>query len=63
MVNYWFTEFEFCCGGTSKSDAEYSGCSIEVATIETIENIHDIMWADQLMKVREILKAIGMSHG
>ncbi|CAH1966274.1 unnamed protein product [Acanthoscelides obtectus] len=44
-------------------DDEHSGGSVEVPTPETIEQIHDMVLADRRLKVREIVKAIGVSHG
>ena len=61
MVKKWFTEFH--CGRTSTIDAERSGRPIEVAIPETIEKIRNIMLADRRLKVREIVEAIGISHG
>ena len=43
--------------------AERSACPVEVTIPETIEKIHYMMLADQRLKVREIVKAIGTSHG
>ena len=54
---------EFCCGHTSTRDAESSGCPVEVATPKTIEKIHDMVLANWRLKVREIVEAIGISHG
>lgn len=61
MVKKWFTEFR--CGRTSTEDAERSGRPVEVSTSETIEKIHDMVLADRRLKVREIVEAIGISHG
>ncbi|EFN71643.1 Histone-lysine N-methyltransferase SETMAR, partial [Camponotus floridanus] len=61
MVKKWFTEF--CCGRTSTSDAERSGCPIGVTTSETTEKIHDMVFHDRRLKVREIVEATGISHG
>ncbi|QQP40773.1 Putative mariner transposase [Caligus rogercresseyi] len=61
MVKKWFTEFR--CGRTSTIDAERSGRPVEVATPETIQKIHDMVLADRRLKVREIVEAIGISHG
>ena len=61
MVNEWFTEF--CCGRTSTIDAERSGRPVEVATPATIEKIRNIVLADRRLKVRQIVEAIGISHG
>lgn len=54
---------EFYCGPINMSDAERSGLSNEVAIPQAIENITDMMLADRILKVREILKAILTSHG
>ncbi|QQP51330.1 Mariner transposase [Caligus rogercresseyi] len=61
MVKKWFKEFR--CGRTSTIDAERSGRPVEVATPETIQKIHDMVLADRRLKVREIVEAIGISHG
>jgi histone-lysine N-methyltransferase SETMAR len=61
MVKKWFTEFR--CGRTSTADAERPGRPVEVSTPETIEKIHDMVLADRRLKVREIVEAIGISHG
>lgn len=56
-----FTEYR--CGRTSKSDAESAVRSVEVATTETIERIHDVGLADRRLKSHEIAEGIGISHG
>ena len=61
MVKKWFTEFR--CGRTSTIDAERSGRPVEVAIPEIIENIRNMVLADRRLKVREIVEAIGISHG
>ncbi|XP_022822885.1 histone-lysine N-methyltransferase SETMAR-like [Spodoptera litura] len=61
MVKKWFTEFR--CGRTSTEDAKRSGRPVEVSTSETAEKIHDMVLADRRLKVREIVEAIGISHG
>ena len=61
MVKKWFTEFR--CGRTSTIDAERSGRPVEVAIPETIEKIRNMVLADRRLKVREIVEAIGISHG
>ena len=57
----WLTEFR-CCR-TSTIDAECSGRPVEVAIPETIEKIRNMVLADRRLKVREIVEAIGISHG
>ena len=57
----WFTEFR--CGRTSTIDAERSGRPVEAAIPETIEKIRNMLLADRRLKVREIVEAIGISHG
>lgn len=47
-------------GRTGTSEAELSGCSVEVATSETTEEIHDSVLA--VLRVREIVKLIGTLH-
>ena len=44
-------------------DAKRSGCPVKVVTPETIEKIHDMVLSDRRFKVREIVEAIGISHG
>ena len=61
MIKKWFTEFR--CGRTSTENAERSGRPVEVSTPETIKKIHDMVLADRRLKVREIVEAIGISHG
>ncbi|CAK1588256.1 unnamed protein product [Parnassius mnemosyne] len=61
MVKKWFTEF--CCGRTSTEDAERSGRPVEVSSPKTIKKIHDMVLADQRLKVQEIVEAVGISHG
>ena len=61
MVKKWFTEFR--CGRTSTIDAERFGRPVEVAIPETIEKIRNLVLADRSLKVRQIVKAIGISHG
>ena len=61
MVKKWFTEFR--CGRTSTNDAECSGRPVEVAIPETIEKIRNMVLTDRKWKVREIVEAIGISHG
>ena len=60
-VKKWFTEFR--CGRTSMIDVERSGRPVEVAIPETIEKIRSMVLADRRLKVREIVEAIGISHG
>ena len=59
--NKWFTGFH--CSRTSTRDAEHSECQVEVATPKTIEKIHDMVFTNQRLKVREIVEVIGISHG
>ena len=61
MVRKWFTELR--CGRTSTIDAERSGRPVEVAIPETIEKNRNMVLADRRLKVREIVEAIGISHG
>ena len=61
MVKKWFTEFR--CGRTSTIDAEHSGRPVEVAIPEAIEKIRNVVLADRRLKAREIVEAIGISHG
>ena len=59
MVKKWFTEFR--CGTI---DAERSGRPVEVAIPETIEKFAIWCWRlDRRLKLREIVEAIGISHG
>ena len=61
MLTKWFIEFR--CGRTSTIDAERAGRPVEIAMPETIEKIRNMVLADRRLKVREIVEAIGMSHG
>ena len=61
MVKKWFTEFR--CGRTSTIDAVRSGRLVEVAIPETIKKNRNKVLADRRLKVREIMEAIGISHG
>ncbi|XP_065356404.1 uncharacterized protein LOC135950804 [Calliphora vicina] len=56
----WFTEFH--CGRTSTEDAKRSGRSVEVSTPDKHLKIHDMVLADQKLKVRQIVEAINTSH-
>ena len=53
---------EFKCGHTSTCDALCSGRSIEAATPEIIDKVHDIVLTDRRVKVRELVEATGISH-
>ena len=44
------------------SDAEHSGCPVEVTTPEIIDKIHDMVMDDRRVKVREIASAVGISN-
>ncbi len=61
MVKKWFTEFRCSC--TSTEDAERPGRPFEVSTSETVEKIHDMVLADRRLKVKQIVEAMGISHG
>jgi len=60
-VYNWVNEFKR--GRTSTCDALRSGRSIEAATPEIIDKIHDIILTDQRVKVHELIEAAGISHG
>lgn len=60
IVKTWCNE---CCGCTSTSDAQQSGCLNAAATPETIAKIHDMMLFDWRLRVHEIVEASGISHG
>lgn len=51
------------CGQTSTIHAQCSGRPINVADLETIEELLDMLLADRTLKVSEITEAIGISHG
>ena len=61
MLKKGFTEYR--CGRTSPIDAEHSGRPVEVAIPETIGKIRNMVLADRRLKVRQIVEAIGISHG
>lgn len=44
---YVIIDFCICCGCTRKVDVEPSGRQNEVAILETVENIHGVMMAEQ----------------
>lgn len=50
---------EFLYGRTSKSDAEWTGRPIELATPETREKIHDVVLTNRGIKVCQFVEAIG----
>ena len=61
IVKKWFTEFR--CGRTSTIDAERPGRPVKVAIPESIKKIRNMVLADRRLQVREIVEAIGKSHG
>lgn len=46
IVNKWFPEFG--SGRTNSSEAELSGCPIEIANYETMEKIHVMVLDDRI---------------
>ncbi|EGI61749.1 FLJ37770-like protein, partial [Acromyrmex echinatior] len=60
-VYNWVNEFKR--GRTSTYGAPRSGRSIEAATPEIIDKIHNIVLTDRRVKVRELAEATGISHG
>ncbi|KAG5342012.1 GVQW3 protein, partial [Acromyrmex heyeri] len=56
-VYNWVNEFKR--GRTSTCDTLCSGRSIEAATPEIIDKVHDIVLTDRRVKVRELIEAIG----
>ncbi|KAG5330332.1 GVQW3 protein, partial [Acromyrmex heyeri] len=61
-VYNWVDEFKRGRTAT-QCDAPCSGRSIEVATPEIINKVHDIVLTDRRVKVRELVEATGISHG
>ncbi|XP_018393225.1 PREDICTED: uncharacterized protein LOC108772230 [Cyphomyrmex costatus] len=60
-VYNWVNEFKH--GRISTCDASRSGRPIEVATLEIIDKVHDIVLTDRRVKVRELVEATSISHG
>ena len=54
---------EFKRSRTFTCDAPRSGHPIEAATPEITDKIHDIVWTDRRVKVRDLVEATGISHG
>ena len=54
---------EFKCDRTSTCDAPRSGRTIEAATPEIIDKVHDIVLIDRRVKEREFVEATGILHG
>ena len=54
---------EFKRGCISTHDESHSGRPVGAATPEIIEKVHDVMFNNRGVEVRDIVKAIGISHG
>ena len=61
MVEKWIGEFKR--GRTSTNESELLGRPKNVTTLEIIENIHDIVFDDPKVKVRELAEAADISIG
>lgn len=61
MAKKWFTEFK--SGRSSTSDVEYSGHSIRIVTVVTIEKKNDMVLAYRKLKVRDIVRSKSVSYG
>ena len=57
----WVNEFKG--GHTSTRDKPRSRRPVETAMPEIIEKVHDMILNDRRVKEREIVEAIGISHG
>ena len=58
IVHMWFTKFP--CGCMHTTDAEHSGCPVEIMIEEMINKIHDML-EDCLMKVPQIAEKVNIS--
>ena len=59
-VYNWVNEFKR--GYTTTKDEHRSGRPVEVITPEMIDKIHDVVFSDRRIKVREIVDATGISQ-
>ena len=57
----WYAEFKR--GRTDTEDAERSGRPNEVVTPETINKVHQIVFENRKLKLREIADTLKISHG
>lgn len=60
-VYKWFNEFKR--GRTSTEDEQRSGRPNDVVTPEIVRKIHEIVLADNRLKIDEIVEKVGISHG
>jgi histone-lysine N-methyltransferase SETMAR len=60
-IKKWAAEFKR--GRTSLEDDPREGRSKSAATLEIMEQVHDMVLDDRRMKVCEIVKTIGISEG
>ena len=57
----WYAEFER--GHTDTEDAEHSGRPNEIVTPETIKKVHQIVFENRKLKLREIADTLKISYG
>ena len=57
----WYSEFKR--GRTDTEDAERSGRPNKVVTLETIKKVHQIVFENRKLKLREIADTLKISYG
>ena len=57
----WYAEFKR--GRTDSEDAELSGWPNQVVTPETIKKVHQIVFENRKLKLREIADTLKISYG